>query len=407
MQGFQEIAANIRVLARASPNDRLLLVTGLKAIGKSVAVTGSGIDDVEALTAADVGLAMGSGCSAAKEAADLVLTDNDFEATLRSVMWGRNIYHNVSRFLQFQVTVNISALATVLIGGFWFGESPLSPVQLLWINLIMDTFAAIALSTEPPLASVLQGVPFKSNASILSGTVWRQILGVSLWNIIVMTFLIVFGALFAGLDYEMKTSSSLLVEPTKPDGYDQMISDGVKCPDANTDCINYNQWEQSVAKRMHYTYIFNTFVFLQLFNEINCRKVGRRDFNVMEKFLHNYYFIGVLAGTFACQILMCKWFPRITGTEQMDKGGWGACIAVGTTNLLVSALLKLTPESWVSNIPTQSMIDEDKQIDNKVLTAWNKKNNAFAADGNSEGAINYGAMSNGGSAADEGDFTKA
>ena len=84
-----------------------MLVTGLKAIGKSVAVTGSGINDVEALQAADVGLAMGSGCSAAKEAADLVLTDNDFEATLRSVMWGRNIYHNVSRFLQFQVTVNI------------------------------------------------------------------------------------------------------------------------------------------------------------------------------------------------------------------------------------------------------------------------------------------------------------
>jgi Ca2+ transporting ATPase len=300
MQGFQEIAANIRVLARATPVDRHMLVTGLKAIGKSVAVTGSGINDVEALTAADVGLAMGSGCSAAKEAADLVLTDNDFEATLRSVMWGRNIYHNVSRFLQFQVTVNISALATVLIGGFWFGESPLSPVQLLWINLIMDTFAAIALSTEPPLASVLQGVPFKSNASILSGTVWRQILGVSLWNIIVMTFLIVFGALFAGLDYEMKTSSSLLVEPTKPDDYDQMIIDGETCLAANTGCIEYNQWEQSAAKRMHFTYIFNTFVFLQLFNEINCRKVGRRDFNVMEKFLHNYYFIGVLAGTFAC-----------------------------------------------------------------------------------------------------------
>jgi hypothetical protein len=91
----------------------------------------------------------------------------------------------------------------------------------------------------------------------------------------------------------------------------------------------------------------------------------------------------------------------------MDKSGWGACIAVGTTNLLVSALLKLTPESWVSKINTSAMIDEDKEIDNKVLTAWNKKNNAFAADGNSEGAINYGAISNGGSAADEGDFTKA
>jgi Ca2+ transporting ATPase len=101
MGQFQEIAEHIRVLARATPTDRLMLVTGLKAIGRSVAVTGSGINDVESLQAADVGLAMGSGCSAAKEAADLVLTDNDFEATLRSIMWGRNIYHNVSRFLQF------------------------------------------------------------------------------------------------------------------------------------------------------------------------------------------------------------------------------------------------------------------------------------------------------------------
>lgn len=125
---FKEIADDIRVLARATPQDRLMLVTGLKAMGKSVAVTGAGINDVEALLAADVGLAMGSGCSAAKEAADLVLTDNDFEATLRAVMWGRNIYHNVSRFLQFQVTVNISALATVFIGGIIFGESPLSAV---------------------------------------------------------------------------------------------------------------------------------------------------------------------------------------------------------------------------------------------------------------------------------------
>lgn len=319
MNGFQEAADHIRVLARATPNDRLMLVTGLKAIGKSVAVSGSGINDVEALQAADVGLAMGSGCSAAKEAADLVLTDNDFEATLRAVMWGRNIYHNVSRFLQFQVTVNISALATVFIGGIIFGESPLSAVQLLWINLIMDTFAAIALSTEPPLASVLQGVPFKSNASILSGTVWRQVLGVSLWNTIIMVFLILFGSLIGGLEYDFST-------PTDSSG------------------------EDAAAKRRHFTYIFNTFIFLQLFNEINCRKVGRRDFNVFEKFLHNNYFLLVLFGTFAAQILMCQWFPSITGTEQLSKGEWGACIAVGSTNLLIGAILKLTPESWVSKI---------------------------------------------------------
>jgi Ca2+-transporting ATPase len=188
----------------------------------------------------------------------------------------------------------------------------------------MDTFAAIALSTEPPLATVLQGPPFKSN-SILSGTVWRQILGVSVWNIFVMLFIILFGRLIAGLDYQF----SVPTEITNP--ADPLYAD-------------------AQAKRKHFTYIFNTFIFLQLFNEINCRKVGRKDFNVFERFLHNNYFLLVLFGTFAAQIMMCKWFPGITGTEQMTKGEWGACIAAGSTNLLIAAILKLTPESWVTKI---------------------------------------------------------
>ena len=210
MNAFMEIANTLKVLVRATPDDKHLLVTGLQAMGKCVAVGGSSISDVDSLKGAHVGLAMGSGCSAAKEASDIVLITNDFEATLRSVMWGRNIYHNVSRFLQFQVTVNISALATVFLGGLIFSESPLSAVQLLWINLIMDTFAAIALSTEPPLAQVLQGQPFKQNASILSGTVWRQIYGISAWNVLVMVFLIIFGSLIGGLDYKFSVPTEIM-----------------------------------------------------------------------------------------------------------------------------------------------------------------------------------------------------
>jgi len=154
---FKEIIKYLRVMSRATATDKHLLVVGLKQMGSHVVVTGDGINDVAALHKADVGLAMGTGCSAAKEAADLILTDDDFEASLRAVMWGRNIYHNVSRFLQFQVTVNISAILTVFIGVCFFTESPLSAVQLLWINLIMDTFAAFALATEPPLPSVIKG----------------------------------------------------------------------------------------------------------------------------------------------------------------------------------------------------------------------------------------------------------
>merc|ERR1719218_459766 len=143
------------------------MTIGLKNSGRTVAVTGDGINDIDALEHADVGLAMGSGCSAAKHASSLILTNDDFESAIRAVMWGRNIYHNVGRFLQFQLTVNVSVLLLVIAGILFFGESPLNAVQLLWVNLIMDTFAAIALATEPPLPSVIKGAPFKEKASIL------------------------------------------------------------------------------------------------------------------------------------------------------------------------------------------------------------------------------------------------
>lgn len=114
-------------------------------------------------------------------------------------MWGRNIYHNVGRFLQFQLTVNISVIFLVIFGILFFGESPLSAVQLLWINLIMDTFAAIALSTEPPMEKILKAPP-TSRSSILTAPIWRQVLGLSLWNFLIIIFLYIFGGYIGGLE---------------------------------------------------------------------------------------------------------------------------------------------------------------------------------------------------------------
>lgn len=216
-----------------------------------VTVTGEGINDVLALEVADVGLAMGNGCSAAKEKADLILTDNDFEASLRAIMWGRNIYHNVSRFLQFQVTVNLSALLTVAFGMLIFAQSPINPVQLLWINLIMDTFAALALSTEPPLPSVIKGMPINGDASVLSNTVWRQIFGMTAWNTIVMLVIMLFGRLLLGIDYPLECPTGR----SKPSDSDSFTSSGEKT-------VELKAYEESQAKLLHLTYIFNTFVFM-------------------------------------------------------------------------------------------------------------------------------------------------
>jgi len=151
------------VLSRASAVHKFKLVAGLKKfnykaqdpeerrIGRKVAVTGDGINDVPALKLSDVGMSMNDGSVAAKEVSSIILTENDFEATLKAVMWGRNIFQNISRFLQFQVTVNVSVLVVIFVGTITFGQPPLNAVQLLWLNLIMDTFAALSLSTEPPL----------------------------------------------------------------------------------------------------------------------------------------------------------------------------------------------------------------------------------------------------------------
>ena len=225
---------------------------------------------------------MGSGCSAAKEVADVILVKDDFYATIQAVKWGRNIYHNVGRFLQFQVTVNLSVIFTIAIGAPILAESPFTAGQLLWINLIMDTFAAFALATEPPLDSILAGPPYKHDEDVLTPAIWRQILGVSFWNVTVMTLMIIFGPSVAGFEYGYSTS----VNDTPPT-------------------------DESRAKTKHLTALYNTFVFLQVFNEINCRKIGRRDFNVFEKIHGNLYFLAVVAGTFALQFVTVNQFSGL------------------------------------------------------------------------------------------------
>ena len=169
---------DIKILSRARPNDKERLVKLLKQRGQVVAATGDGTNDAPALNAADVGLSMGDGTAVAKEASDMTILDDSFSTIANAVMWGRSLYKNIQRFLLFQLTVNVTACFLVLVGAFMGTESPLTVTQMLWINLIMDTFAAIALASLPPSRRVMENKPRDRNASILSKPMRIEILGV-------------------------------------------------------------------------------------------------------------------------------------------------------------------------------------------------------------------------------------
>lgn len=190
---LDERVMDIKIIARARPMDKKRLVESLQRLDQVVAVTGDGTNDAPALNKADVGLAMGYGTAVAKDASDMIIQDNSFSTIANAVMWGRSLYKNIQRFLLFQLTVNVAACLLVLFGAFIGTESPLTVTQMLWVNLIMDTFAAIALSALPPQESVMNEKPRDPKAFILDKSMLHNLLGVGgLFFAILFVLLIIF-----------------------------------------------------------------------------------------------------------------------------------------------------------------------------------------------------------------------
>lgn len=186
-------AMDLKIIARARPMDKKRLVETLQRLGQVVAVTGDGTNDAPALNTADVGLSMGNGTAVAKDASDMIIQDNSFSTIANAVMWGRSLYRNIQRFLLFQLTVNVAACFLVLSGAFMGTESPLTVTQMLWVNLIMDTFAAIALSALPPQKTVMDEAPRDPNGFILDRSMLVNILGVGgFFYILLLAMLIIF-----------------------------------------------------------------------------------------------------------------------------------------------------------------------------------------------------------------------
>ncbi len=175
---LRQRVGELKIIARARPLDKKRLVEALQADNEVVAVTGDGTNDAPALKAAQVGLSMGDGTSVAKEASDITIVDNSFSSIGQAVMWGRSLYQNIQRFILFQMTVNVVACLIVMAGAFMGLQSPLTVTQMLWVNLIMDTFAAMALASLPPSRSVMKDKPRSRSAFIVSRPMWKSIVGV-------------------------------------------------------------------------------------------------------------------------------------------------------------------------------------------------------------------------------------
>ena len=184
---------DLKIIARARPMDKKRLVEALQANNEVVAVTGDGTNDAPALKSAHVGLSMGDGTSVAKEASDITIIDNSFSSIGRAVMWGRSLYQNIQRFILFQMTVNVAASFIVLFGAFMGMQSPLTVTQMLWVNLIMDTFAAMALASLPPSHAVMKEKPRSRTAFIINRPMWSSIIGVGgIFFLLLLVLLFIF-----------------------------------------------------------------------------------------------------------------------------------------------------------------------------------------------------------------------
>ncbi|KAM9759913.1 plasma membrane calcium-transporting ATPase 2 isoform 6-T10 [Menidia menidia] len=340
---IDKVWPKLRVLARSSPTDKHTLVKGIIDSTMAdqrqvVAVTGDGTNDGPALKKADVGFAMGiAGTDVAKEASDIILTDDNFSSIVKAVMWGRNVYDSISKFLQFQLTVNVVAVIVAFTGACITQDSPLKAVQMLWVNLIMDTFASLALATEPPTESLLRRRPYGRNKPLISSTMTKNILGHGVYQLI-----IIFTLLFVGeqiFDIDSGRDAPLHSPPSE-----------------------------------HYTIIFNTFVMMQLFNEINARKIhGER--NVFDGIFRNPIFCSIVFGTFAVQIVIVQFGGKPFSCQPLNLEKWMWCVFLGLGELVWGQVIATIPNSRLrflrragqltqkDELPEEDVNEDNEEID--------------------------------------------
>ncbi|TKW11047.1 hypothetical protein SEVIR_6G208500v4 [Setaria viridis] len=297
---LQELIPKIQVMARSSPLDKHTLVKHLRTtFDEVVAVTGDGTNDAPALHEADIGLAMGiAGTEVAKESADVIILDDNFSTIVTVAKWGRSVYINIQKFVQFQLTVNVVALIVNFSSACLIGSAPLTAVQLLWVNMIMDTLGALALATEPPNNELMKRTPVGRKGNFISNIMWRNIMGQAIYQFLVIWYLQAEGKWLFGI---------------KGDNSDLVLN----------------------------TIIFNCFVFCQVFNEVSSREMER--INVFEGILDNNVFAAVLGSTVVFQFIIIQFLGSFANTTPLTFTQWITSIFIGFIGMPIAAAVKMVP----------------------------------------------------------------
>ena len=327
-EDFSHVTKRLKVIARASPEDKFLLVFGLKHFGNIVAVTGDGTNDAPALKQAHVGFAMGiRGTDIAKDAADIVLLDDSFSSIVTACKYGRNVYDCIRKFVQFQLTTNVVAVFMTFLGGIILKDSPLNAIEMLWVNLIMDSFASLALATESPNDELLNRKPYNRDASILTPMMKLNIISQAIFQILTLTIILFYGDLIFGVPSDRE--------------------------------LEHLTWNN--VNGYHFTIFFDIFVFMQVFNSINARKLQKNQYNVLSGILGNWYYIFIQSFILVGQVIMVTFGGRAVRTQRLSVMQHLQCLGIASLTLVVGLFVKFIPIDTTEEEPEGD--DKEKNKD--------------------------------------------
>lgn len=379
-----------------------------------------------------------TGTNVAQNASDIVILDDNFSSITRAILWGRTVYDNIRKFLQFQLTVNIVALCLVFIGACAGKPPPLNPVMMLWVNLIMDSFGALALGTEAPSLSLLDRKPYKTSCSLVSRPMWRNILVQSAFQLILLLVIMFKGPLLFNThsdrwcaEFHLKNpacdaASELLWDPYTGQQLRNSTNATVSCLTFRDVCESrsghcYDSEHDIVAEGLGSlpgdfsfedlagfrsqcldcvskdktipSILFNTFVFCQIFNEFNSRSIFNK-WNVISGLHHNPIFVGVITVTVVVQIIFIQFAGKFFGSEPLSGRHWLLCICFAALTMPVGLLMRCLP---VSEDPSSFFNNEDsgdpEAVKNSRISQYGAQRSPFAFAGRSSDLLSDGSSS--------------